>query len=346
MLSMEKKLLRNQIYFYLKLWDSKKFLNALKNYSSFYLSKLFNKYYVWGLPNTLFIEPTNLCNMGCTECPVGLGLLNRKQGLMDYGLFKSILDEIGNNVWYILLYFQGESTLHPQLINMINYAYEKKIFVEISTNGTRLADKNFCRQLVKSKLGKLVISLDGATEDTYRIYRKNGDFSRIISGISNILDERKKHKKSLPKVVIQFLVMGHNEHQINLVQDLGKRLEVDSVILKSPQIYDFENAESILPQNPIYRRYYNNNGSYYLKGSFSGYCKKLWIGSVITQDGRVVPCCFDKDAQYTFGKLKVDEFSKIWNNSEYHIFRKSVIKNRKNIGICKNCSEGLKTLFN
>jgi radical SAM protein with 4Fe4S-binding SPASM domain len=69
-------------------------------------------------------------------------------------------------------------------------------------------------------------------------------------------------------------------------------------------------------------------------------CWKLWHANVITWDGLVVPCCFDKDAQHRMGDLKSGSFKSIWKSEAYKNFRTSLMNGRKNIDICSNCSEG------
>lgn len=337
--------MKSLLQYYAHLLSLKKFTNALKNISSFYLSRLTGGYFVWGKPFSFFIEPTNLCNLRCTECPVGLKLLKRPQGLLDFDRYKKIIDDISGHAWQLLIYYQGESTIHPQLIPMIEYAYRHKIYTELSTNGVRLGNSKFCRELAESHLSKLIISLDGATEETYKIYRQDGLFHRVVAGTRNFVKIRNSLKKRYPRTVIQFLVMRHNEHEMAAIKKLGKELGVDAVVYKSPQIYDFENAEDILPQNPRFRRYEKENGKYRLKGTYSGYCRKLWFGSVITQDATVIPCCFDKDADYPLGYLNQTDFGTIWNAAAYHRFRRTVVGNRNRVPMCRNCSEGLKTFF-
>ncbi len=337
--------MKSRFSHYKSLWSTGKATNAFKNISSFYLSRISGKYLVWGKPFSFFIEPTNLCNLRCTECPVGLQTLERPQGYMPLEQYRNIIDDISGHTWHLLLYFQGEPAMHPDITKMINYAHQKKIFTEMSTNGTRLASRSFAAELAASSLGKLIISLDGASETTYQFYRQKGLFSRVIKGIRQVVAERNQLKKKFPRIVIQFLVMRHNEHEIAAVKNLGKQLGVDKVIFKSPQIYDFENAEEILPRNTRFRRYKKMNGEYKLKGSYSGYCKKLWIGSVITQQSTVIPCCFDKDAHFPIGNLSSHKFKEIWENPNYQRFRKNVISNRSGIPMCRNCSEGLRTFF-
>ena len=228
---------------------------------------------------------------------------------------------------------------------MIDYAYEKKIFTVISTNGTRLANPRFARELAASKLGRIIFSVDGASEETYKIYRQKGHFHRVIKGIRQFMQARKELGKKFPLADIQFIVMKHNEHEMGAIKKLGKELGVDRVIFKSPQLYNFEDAPSILPRNKKFHRYIKQDGSYRLKGSFSGYCKKIWYGSVITWDRIVIPCCFDKDAHFPLGNLKEQSFAEIWSGANYHAFRQMVTRRRDNIEMCKNCTEGLKIFF-
>ncbi len=327
------------------LWDWKKFRNAVQVLSSYFLSRLMRRYWVWGKPYTFIIEPTAICNLRCPQCPVGLKTLLRPQDNMGFAEFKKIIDDIADYTWVLLLYFQGESFINPDIIRMINYAYEKKIFTVISTNGTRLANPVFARELAASKLGRLILSVDGATEETYQIYRQAGHFHRVIRGIRQFTAARKQMKKPFPRADLQFIVMQHNEHEMSAIRTLGKSLGVDRVIFKSPQIYDFDNAEQTLPKNPRYRRYHKVNGEYRLKGSYSGYCKKIWYGSAITWDLKVIPCCFDKDAEFQLGDLQTQSFEAVWEGENYHRFRKLVIDRRDQIEMCRNCTEGLRIFF-
>ena len=79
-----------------------------------------------------------------------------------------------------------------------------------------------------------------------------------------------------------------------------------------------------------------------IKNKLKNHCFALWRTSVITWDGKVVPCCFDKDAEYTLGILNGNKFSDIWRSDEYQKFRSSVLADRKQISMCTNCTEGLK----
>jgi len=333
------------INYFRPLWSGKKFVNAVTILSSYFLSRLTRQYLVWGKPNTFIIEPSALCNLGCPQCPVGLKTLTRPQSNMPLEDYRQVIDQISDYTWCLLLYFQGESFINPAIIDMINYAYQKKMFTVISSNGNRLANPEFAEELAASQLGRLILSVDGATEQTYRIYRQAGYFNRVIKGIRQLVEMRKKMNKKFPWIDLQFLVMRHNEHEMADIKRLGKELGVDRVIFKSPQIHDFEKADEVLPLNTKYRRYFKKNGKYQLKGSYSGYCKKIWYGSVITWDQKVLPCCFDKNAGFQLGDLQQNPFDVIWNDKTYHNFRRGVVSDRDGNEMCRNCTEGLKIFF-
>ncbi|MDH5475973.1 MAG: SPASM domain-containing protein, partial [Cyclobacteriaceae bacterium] len=144
--------------------------------------------------------------------------------------------------------------------------------------------------------------------------------------------------------VFQFLVVKPNEHEIEEVKQLGKELGVDKVAFKTAQIYDYENGSPLIPDNQRYSRYKfdSSKGKFFIKNSFFNHCWKMWHSCVITWDGKVVPCCFDKDAHYVLGNLTTESFKSVWGNDNYINFRKSLIKGRSEIEMCKNCTEGTK----
>ena len=139
-------------------------------------------------------------------------------------------------------------------------------------------------------------------------------------------------------------MVRHNEHQIAAVKQLAKEMGVDQVRLKTAQVYDFENdPNGLIPSMTKYSRYKKGrDGKMKFKGNNQKHCWRLWHDPVITWDGAVVPCCFDKDAQHKLGDLKQQSFRELWRQGTYHRFRSQVLQSRQNIDICANCSEGVR----
>lgn len=317
-----------------------KVLNALNVLGSYYWSRIPQQTRHTGLPISLSIEPTTACNLRCPECPSGLRSFSRNTGKMSIELLDKILREVKAHCTYINFYFQGEPYLHPQFLHMVKLCHDHGIYSATSTNAHFLNSEK-AKATVESGLDRLIISIDGADQNTYESYRKEGDLSKVIKGTKNVLYWKKKLKSSTPHVIFQFLVVKPNEHQINEVKLIGDELGVDEVKLKTAQIYDFEDGNDLIPTIDKYSRYQmEQNGKWSIKNPLDNHCWRMWSGAVITWDGKVVPCCFDKDAQHSMGDLHSHSFTEIWNNDQYKDFRASILRSRSEVEMCKNCSEG------
>lgn len=316
--------------------------NGLKIVSSYFYARITRKPVHWGMPLSVSIEPTTSCNLRCPECPSGLRSFTRPTGMLEENMFEQTIDELSSTLTYLLFYFQGEPYLHPQFLELVNYASKKKIYTATSTNAHYLSDE-IARKTVESGLDRLIISIDGTTQETYESYRVGGKLEKVIEGTKNIIKWKQQLKSKTPHVIFQFLVVKPNEHQIEEVYALAKELGVDEVGLKTAQIYDYENGSELIPDQDQYSRYKKHaDGKYSIKNKLLNQCWKMWHSCVITWDGKVVPCCFDKDAHYQLGDLSQTSFESLWKSEAYYDFRKSLLKSRNEIEICKNCTEGTK----
>jgi radical SAM protein with 4Fe4S-binding SPASM domain len=319
-----------------------KLVNILLIWSSFMISRIIRRPVMWGQPVSLSFEPTTSCNLRCPECPSGLRSFTRPTGNLDLNNYKRIVDEQYRTLSYILLYFQGEPYLHPDFHEMVSYAKSKSIFTATSTNAHYLDDR-MARATVESGLDKIIISIDGTTQETYEQYRIGGKLEKVIEGTKNLVNWKKKLRSTSPLIVFQFLVVKPNEHQIADLQSLANTIGVDVVSFKTAQLYEYEHGNALMPENSKYSRYkLGKNGKYQIKNKLYNHCWKMWHSAVVTWDTRVVPCCFDKDARHQLGTLNGERFSDIWQNNDYRKFRKNLLKGRDQIDICRNCTEGTK----
>ncbi len=317
--------------------------NATKVLGSYYVSKYSRKPVQWGLPISLSFEPTTSCNLRCPECPSGLRAFTRPTGMLQQDFFRDTIDQLHRHLYYLVFYFQGEPYLNPGFLEMVRYAADKKIYTATSTNAHYLTDSN-ARKTVESGLDRLIISIDGTTQEVYQQYRVGGNLEKVLEGARNIVRWKRELGSSTPFVVFQFLVVKPNEHQIDAVKQLAKEVGVDDVWLKTAQVYDYEkDPNQLIPTLQQYSRYRKDaSGHFRFKGQLANHCWRAWHATVITWDGMVVPCCFDKDAQHRLGSLKGKPFREIWQNEDYRSFRGKLLQGRANIDICANCSEGTK----
>jgi MoaA/NifB/PqqE/SkfB family radical SAM enzyme len=239
--------------------------NAIKVLSSYYVSKWTKKPIQWGLPVSISFEPTTSCNLRCPECPSGLRAFTRPTGMLQQHFFINTIDQLSKDLLYLVFYFQGEPYLNPGFLDMVKYAAAKKIYTATSTNAHYLNDEN-AKRTIESGLDRLIISIDGATQDVYEQYRIGGNLGKVLEGTKNIIRWKKKLKSKTPFIVFQFLVVKPNEHQVGDIKKLGKELGVDDVWFKTAQVYDFEtDPNQLIPTIDKYSRYHKTeNGHTYI----------------------------------------------------------------------------------
>ena len=320
----------------------RRLLNVGKLLSSYYVTKWTGKATQWGLPMTISIEPTTACNLRCPECPSGLRAFSRPVGNLKQDFFRKTIDELHKQLIYLIFYFQGEPYINPGFLDMVKYAKDKGIYTITSTNGHFLNDAN-AKKTIESGLDRMIISVDGTTQETYENYRKEGNLESVLQGARNIVKWKKEMNSTTPHTIFQFLVVKPNEHQIDEIYKIAEEIGIDEVKLKTAQVYEYEQGNDLIPTIEKYSRYKKNtDGTYSVKNKLLNHCWKLWHACVITWDGLVVPCCFDKDAQHRLGDMKDKPFKEIWHGEDYDKFRKQLLKGRDQIDICKNCTEGCK----
>jgi radical SAM protein with 4Fe4S-binding SPASM domain len=322
--------------------NNRRIWNYVKLMVSYYASKLTGIPMVTGKPVSLEIEPTTSCNLRCPQCPSGLRQFTRDTGMLDLPLYKKIIDETHEELVWLILYFQGEPFLNKQFLEFVKYASQKKIYTSTSSNAHYFND-DLAKATVESGLDRLIISIDGTTQETYGKYRIGGRLDKVIEGTERLLYWKKKLNSKTPHVIWQFIAFKHNEHEIPEIKKLARKVGVNELGIKTAQIYDYETSNNFIPENTELSRYeLSDEGTYRIKNKLLNQCWRMWRGSVITWDGLVVPCCFDKDATHRLGNVGNQSFDEIWKGAGYNNFRKAILKSRKEIDICTNCSEGTK----
>ena len=301
---------------------------------------------VVGYPTYLVVESTNICNLKCPLCPTGQGLKGRAKGKMPFPNFKKIIDEIGDYLYSLRLENWGEPLLNEEICDMVSYAKSKKINTSFNTN-LHFLNEQSAERLILSGLDHIKISLDGARKDSYAKYRIGGDFNKIVNNIKLLVEMRQDLNRTNPFIEIQFIVMKHNEGEIDQIKQLSGELGVDGLLLEelrpgmeeellNPDSYCIEKYKNWLPTNSKYSCFDYKSKK---RKNSPRICSYLWTTSVINWDGSVVPCCSVYDEKYNFGNIFYEGFQKIWNGSKYGVARK-LIGHRKKCNeevVCMNC---------
>jgi radical SAM protein with 4Fe4S-binding SPASM domain len=318
--------------------------NAVKSYSSYFLSLLLRRPVVWGLPPVFMIEPTNVCNLKCPLCPTGAGTLKRPNRFLDWETYERVIRQLAPDAFMLLLWNQGESFLHPRFFEMVRHAADAGLWVYASTNGHYLDEPE---RVVESGLGTLLVSVDGASPETYEAYRRSGNFEQVIEGLKALTAAKKRLGRATPVIHLQFIVMKHNEHEIEEIDRLARDCGVDRLTLKTVQIYDEADIDVWLPGDLAQSRYAvveDGTGRHFaMKHGVPNRCSRLWNQPVVNAGGEVAVCCFDKDSDFAMGDGRSQDFAGIWRSRKYQAFRQAVLQDRGRFEMCRNCGEGVRT---
>lgn len=328
-------------YLFTRYFTPKKFLNLLRIFYEYRTKKTVLKAY----PAKLIMDACNSCVLNCPLCPTGKGEAGRCKAVMKFTDFRKIVDEVKDYLYEIDLYNWGESLLNPEIFGMISYAHKNNIRTRVSSN-LNYFSKGFEEKLVSSGLDILIISFDGTDQKTYEIYRRGGNFRKVIENIKKIADEKKRQKSKTPYLVWQFLVMSHNERQIPKVYEMAEELGIDSVRIEpvrtdtSMEIFQsdeekLEKSGKWLPKDEKLSRFdYNKKEKKIRKKS----CIFLWSMPVINPNGSVSPCCAVYPEKYDFGNAFRKGIMSIWNGKGYVSSRKIVAgKEFDESTVCVNC---------
>jgi len=318
--------------------DRSRWLRRRANAAALQLAYRLRLLHVPGLPRVLMIEPTNECNLRCPLCPTGAGKLKRPKGQMSLDLYRRILADLDGALERVMLYNYGEPFLHPHLLDMIAEAHQAEVYTRVSTNGLVFLRAIRADDLIASGLDYLRVSLDGATDETYNVYRVGGKLDQVLEGV-RLLQERKRELGKLkPVVELQFIVMRHNERDIpamrQIAHEMGTLLRLKSVGLgdlnREPARREW------LPKDESFRRY---DASFNLARNGRRVCDHPWQRLVVNWDGQVTPCCYDPDGEYELGNA-VEGIATVWNGERLQAFRRAM-KSSFRPAICQKCSASL-----
>ncbi len=330
------------------------YLNASYSVFSYALRRLTGISLHPPLPPAVSVEVSSVCNLACPECVTGRGLIRRHSRFISYDLAAAVASQLRGRALSAWLSFQGEPMMHPEFFRIAGLF--RGMRPVISTNGHWL-DREGCIRLADSPLKEIIISYDGVTPETYGLYRKGGDHGQVTRSV-RLLAETVRHRRSRLRITLQFIVHKGNEHEVAAAAAFAAVLGARFVV-KSMQVLDQVRAGEWMPTDPHRARYVRARGEAAESTGESGTdaetwrsrrgadrgCLRMWRSAVITCDGDVVPCCYDKNGDHAMGNLNDQTLREIWHGEQYRAFRRQVMTDRKQIGICRDCPEGSRLFF-
>jgi len=300
----------------------------LKKIMNFFIAGL-NQYIPrsrpFGYPVFTQVEPANFCNLSCPLCLTVSETAVRTKALLSLNVFQKFIDDLGEYLLLIVLWNWGEPFLNPDIYKMIAYAKARGILIHTSTNGNVDFNENKALEMVDSGLDTIIFGVDGATQETYSLYRVGGDLERVKENIRTIIRVRDQRRASTPRINLRFVVMRHNEHEIPLIETIAKELKVDYLTFKTVDLVpelgaDLDNQYA--PSIEKFRRY-EYDVSTFRRKSRPFKCIRPWKRITLDALGEIISCEYDYKNSHSFGNLN-DGLSAldVWKSDAASAFRK------------------------
>ena len=283
------------------------------------------------------VEPAAICQLHCPECPVGVRkgerLADRGERFLSREVWERVLEQITPYAHTVQFYFQGEPLLHKDLPRMINEAHERGLYTIVSTNAQAMTAE-LAEELVKAGLSKIIVSMDGLTEETYKAYRVGGSLTQCMHALS-WLRAAKERLHGGTTIELQCLRLRSNEHEWKEFKKQYKALGADQLVFKTAQLYDYSNGHPLMPSDERYSRYTKGTDGCYHRKPIGRGCLRVWGGVVITTTGEVLPCCYDKAHAHAYGNIMKESLGALFRNERALAFRRAALKQSPDI--CKQC---------
>ncbi|MDD5090117.1 MAG: carbohydrate binding domain-containing protein [Candidatus Wallbacteria bacterium] len=293
---------------------------------------------IWGLDKVaLFVEPTNLCNLQCIMCNHGDHSFQRPLGVMKYGEFKKIIDEICSmklNLWEFAPYWLGESFVHPQIIDFLRLSSEAASrpgsfrHFNIHTNGVMLEERHLSA-ILESRLSSILFSVDACHRETYDKIRIGGDFDRLVRNIRWLIAERRRRCQRHPSIIVQMIVMDENAGEISEFCDFWRNEGLEKLIYAGrsednpffseagrqmlfPQVVEDSVFVKALEPNALTKHQTHREIGQVLDPGRRRPCGSLWRMMSVAWDGTATACCRDDQQKMPIGNVLSTSLSDVW----------------------------------
>ena len=279
-------------------------------------------------PDRVYVESTNVCNLDCIMCPTGLHIDTRPKGFMEWDLYTAIIDEIAPFAEAVVLHSWGEPLLHKRIIDMILYAKERNLWVETSTNATKLTEE-VSRKLLDAGLDRVYLSMDGLTKETYEKVRVKGKFEEVLGNIERFLDL--KHELGSPiEADIQIVRLSETDAEVEEFVRKWKQSRADIINIKELDTWggQIDEVEALAVEEA--REDPNANRKP---------CPNLWYHCHIHWDGVLVSCSRDYDAVTPLGNVKNGGVLKTWHGARMRMMRRWHATGNFCAHQCVDCTE-------
>lgn len=239
------------------------------------------------------LEACSVCQLKCPSCSTGRGenVKTLGNGYLLPKNFEKFLD-LNPSLISVELSNFGEVFLNPKIAEIFKIGFERGVEITLS-NGANLntITDEAIEALVKYRVRNILVSVDGASNSTYKLYRKGGSFKQVITNIIRINNAKYEHKSDFPNLIWQFIPFSHNEHEFEQAKALAMKLNMD---WKPKRSFD---RKRFVATGEYDFSTVTRNGEVKADNGTSGQalgnrkCMQLWNTIVINWNGDVLGCC-------------------------------------------------------
>lgn len=322
------------------------------------------------LPTKLQVEVTAACNLRCKMCLVRYRPpVDRVSGSMSLDLFRALLDDLPT-VTDVTLQGLGEPLLAPDLLAMVELAKSRSLTVGFNTNATLLTERR-ARELVRSGLDWICVSLDGATAGTYESIRDGARLDRVVRNLRTLLTVKREHASATPHVRLVFVAMRSNLAELGDVVRLAAEVGADSLSVQNlSHTFDDTASDSAYAGIAGFARgealWTETSDRDAVESAFSAAvrlgdalgvpvhvphvderppasgdeprCDWPWTAAYVAHDGIVQPCCMVMgEERATMGDARDGGIARVWNDEPLARFRQA-LRTDTPPDVCHGCA--------
>ena len=242
-------------------------------------------------PQQVRLDICTLCQLDCVSCymrrderqTTGLGYVQPEQ-------FEDFLRR-EPQIHSLEISNSGEPFLHPRLHEIMEIAHRHGVTLTCynGTNFNHVADQ-VLEDMVRWEMPEVTVALDGASQETYAVYRRNGQFDRVIENIRKLNAIKKAAHSALPRLTWQFVVMSHNYDDIPRAEEMAKELEMDIAFHDTWSAPERKKLRRMLEERGVSAKAADAEVAEH-KNDFDAYCMELLTHPQINWDGRLLGCC-------------------------------------------------------
>lgn len=255
------------------------------------------------MPYVSLVDVTDLCNLRCPYCPTGRNQdSGRPVRTIDLEVMERFVDEMASSLISINLFNWGEPFLHPQIAAIVSMCHRRNLSVTVSSNlSVRFTDRILAA--CESGMDYLIVSLSGATQETYGEYHRGGHLDRVIANTRAIIDWRRKKGSRRPYIEWKYLIFKYNVDEVSACEDLARKLGVDIFRVKTGggpvEVCVGDDQDPAAPT-----------------------CPELWRMAVLSADGGVPGCCYLYWKKDDFGEFPQKTIAQTRANEKFILARR------------------------